>query len=629
MCSECRYFMLLLLLLVLSCSPYTKMKRIMSGEVGLGMYVPEDNLEQENEPDIQIDSIRSTLADGPTIMNAIRDSETGEMVATDVISASKVVARFRNVAERLGFVTISFDIVVPAGMSDSRWQLKVCPYMSMASDTIALDPIYITGSAYRAGQLRGYERYQAFLASIITDSSAFIRLSQLEMFLERHFPDTYAMKNDTTFISEPLAENLFGVTQKEALLHYTRHLKWRMNERRKSRKERMYEKLVRDPIRHEGIRLDTVIVDSSGDFIYRYEHGFASRPRLKKVGIILRGSLYENGSCMAELPFPDDLTFYISSLSSLADDRTKYRVIVKERRVYDNTKAFLDFASGSAVIDTTLGDNASEIRRLRRCIDDMTSMEEFALDSLVITASCSPEGTFRFNKRLSEARSSAVLEYFGDYVPAQWKDSMRTSSCPENWKQLSVLVANDMLIDNKSKEEILALISRMDDPDEAEREMSRMKEYRYMREKLYPQLRSVGFDFYMHRIGMVKDTVHTTEVDEEYMEGLAALKDLDYPKAVAILRGYRDYNSALALMASDYTWSAWDILQELSDDNAKVCYLKAVVMARLEQLDEAMKYYEMCIGYDPYMEFRANLDPEMHVLVERRKTLLNFNSYED
>lgn len=583
------------------------------------MYVPDDGPEPEEEEPVQIDSIRSTLADGPTIMNAIRDSETGEMVATDIICASKVVARFRNVAERQGVVTINFDIVVPAGMSDSRWRIKMYPYMKMMEDTLALEPIYITGSAYRAGQMRGYQRYQAFLASIITDSSAFVRMDQLEKFLERHFPDTYAMKNDTTFISEPLAENLFGVTQKDALLHYTRHLKWKLNERRKSRSGRMYEKYVKDPIRYEGIRLDTVIMDSSGDFIYRYEHRFVCIPRLRKVEIILRGSLYEDGDLVARLPFPDDLTFYISSLSSLTEDRTRYRMIVKERRVYDNTKALLDFAAGSAVIDTTLGDNASEIRRLRRCIDDMKSMEEFALDSLVITASCSPEGSYLFNERLSEARSAAVLEYFGDYVPVQWKDSMRTSSCPENWKQLSVLVANDMHIDKKAKEELLGLISGMEDPDKTEKEMSRMKEYRYMREKLYPQLRSVGFDFHMHRIGMVKDTVHTTEIDEEYMEGLAALKDLDYQKAVSILRPYRDYNAALALMAADYTYSSWDILQELPDDDAKVCYLKAVVLARLDQIDEALKYYEMCIGYDPYMEHRANLDPEMHVLLEKRK----------
>ena len=80
--------------------------------------VPDEKpLEDLEDREIKIDSIRSDLSDGPVIMNAIRDSETGEMVATDIISASKVVARFRNVAERAGYVTIGFDVSVPAEMA--------------------------------------------------------------------------------------------------------------------------------------------------------------------------------------------------------------------------------------------------------------------------------------------------------------------------------------------------------------------------------------------------------------------------------------------------------------------------------------------------------------------------------
>lgn len=620
MCSDFKYLSLVFLLLAVSCSPYLKMKRIMSGEVGIGMYVPEDEPEEDECEEITIDSIRSTLAEGPVIMNAIRDTETGEMVATDVINASRVVARFRNVAERLGRVTIGFDIVVPSAMSDSRWQIKMHPVMHIAGDTLSLEPVYITGSAYRARQLRGYERYRAFLASIITDTTAFIRIHQLEMFLERHFPETYRMKNDPTLIPEPLAENLFGVTQRQALEHYTRHLKVKWNERRKSRKDRMYGRYVKDPIRYDGVRLDTILMDTDGDFIYRYEHSFRSRPKLRKVDVILRGSMYEDGECIARLPFPDSLTFYISSLSALADDRPKYRMLVLERTVYDNTKAFIDFEQGSAAIDTAIGDNASELRRLRRCIDDMRTMDEFALDSLVIMASCSPEGAYDLNRRLSEARSRAVLDYFRDFVPEEWKESMKYSICPENWKYLALLVANDTVIDRKESRRIADMIARMENPDKTEREMSRMKGYRYMREKLYPRLRTVSFDFYMHRIGMVKDTVHTTEIDEEYMSGLAALKELDYKQAVSILRPYRDYNSALAFLAADYTHSAWDVLQGLSDDS-RVCYLKAVALSRLGQVDEALKYFELCVKYDPYMEYRANLDPEMHAIVERRKTI--------
>ena len=74
--------------------------------------VPDEKpLDDGIDKDVKIDSIRSDLSDGPIIMNAIRDSETGEMVATDVINASTVVARFRNVAERGGYVSDRKSVV--------------------------------------------------------------------------------------------------------------------------------------------------------------------------------------------------------------------------------------------------------------------------------------------------------------------------------------------------------------------------------------------------------------------------------------------------------------------------------------------------------------------------------------
>ena len=247
----------------------------------------EKPLEDDEENDVVIDSIRGALSDGPIIMNAIKDTETGEMVATDVINASKVVARFRNVAERAGYVSISFDVTVPSAMSDSEWQLKIQPLMGIQNDTVLLDAIYITGLKYRAEQLRGYERYRSFLASIITDSTDFVRIGQLEVFLERHYPETYAMKCDTSFVPAPEAENLFGVTQRDALVHYSKHLKWKRNERRKEKRKAMFEKYVRDPIVSEGVRLDTVLISSDGDFVYRYVHTFRSRPHLRKVTVSL------------------------------------------------------------------------------------------------------------------------------------------------------------------------------------------------------------------------------------------------------------------------------------------------------------------------------------------------------
>lgn len=618
MCSDLKFpAVVLAVALVFSCGPYRKMQRIRSGNVEIGLSVPEDKIPEAQEDEVVIDSIRGSLSDGPIIMNAIRDSETGEMVATDVIRASKVTARFRNVAERGGFVSIGFDVTVPEALSSSQWQLKISPLMRIQEDTVTLDPVYITGRGYRDMQMRGYQRYRAFLASIITDTTDLVRMKQLEIFIERYFPDTYSMKTDSSLVSEPQAANLFGVTQRDALTHYTWHWKVKRNEWKKRNKDRMFRKYVKDPIVKEGIRLDTVLV-SDGAFLYRYVHTFRSRPGLRKVMLTLDGKLYERGECVAELPFPDELTFYISSLSTLADMRPKYRMLILERAVYDNTKALIDFAQGSSRVDTLLGDNASELRRVRRCIEDVVSREEFILDSLVITASCSPEGSYELNRRLSASRSEAVRKYIGQYVPPEWKDSLRAAALPENWEQFRLLVKHDTVMSAAAVSRVLDMTDDLRRPDAVERSLSRMPQYRYMREKIYPKLRSVRFDFFLHRAGMVKDTVHTTELDTVYMEGLQALKDLDYKRAVTLLRPYDDYNSALAFMSAGYNHSALDVMGRLGSGDPRVCYLMALVLSRLEQYAEAMKYFELCLALDPYMEHRANLDPEMAVLVRQR-----------
>lgn len=626
MCSELRIFMLLLAMISASCGPYRRVEDIRNGNVAMALSVADEVEEEEPVKDeVVIDSIKSTLSDGPLIMKAIKDTETGEMVATDVIRASKVVARFRNVAERAGYVSICFDVTVPQEMASSKWQLKIFPFMRMQNDRYALEPVYITGEQYRKQQLRGYERYRLFLSSIITDPEDFVRIGQLEIFLQRHFPDTYAMKTDSTYISDPVAENLFGVTQREAFEHYRRNLRWRMNERRKERKDEMFSRYVKDPIPSDGVRLDTVLLMADGDFVYRYTHTFRSRPRLKKVMVSLEGKLYEDGDCIVDLPFPDELTFYISSLSSLTEDLQKYKMFIRQRTVHDHTKALIDFEHGSSEIDTALGDNASELRRVRECIDDVLAREEYALDSLVIVASCSPEGSFTLNSKLSAARSESVRRYIGQYVPEHWKDSLKTSALPENWDHLLLLVENDTVLSRDVRRTITARVREMKGgPDEVEAWMSGLPEYKYLREKVYPKLRNVRFDFHLHRVGMVQDTVVTTELDTMYMNGLQALKELDYRKAVTLLRPYDDYNSALAFVCADYNHSALDVLDRLDLNDPRVCYLKAMVLARLGQYEEALKYFNLAVAHAPSMEHRANLDPEMYEIVKLKEK----NAYE-
>ena len=432
MCSDFRIVLAILLVVLSSCSSYKKIHKVTEGELGLEISMHDETESEDTSSSAIHGSIRCDVSDGPMIMNAVRDSESGEMVAVDVISASKVVARFRNVAERNGVVTISFDIHIPSVLADSRWQLKLYPYLYDGDDVTELESLYVTGSGYRERQLKGYERYHRFMSSILTDSTDLIQTGQLEIFLQRNFPETFSMKSDSSSVPDFWAEGVFGATQEEASGHYVRRIRRYLNERRKAQTEDRFMRYVPDPIVTEGVMLDTVLTSVHGDFIYRYTHSFDCRAGLKKVRLAMTGDIYEDGTIICSFPFTDDLTFYISSLASMAD------------------------------------------------------------------------------------------------------------------------------------------------------------------------------------------TTSIAEQDTLYMEGLRALKELDYRTAVTILGPYQDYNAALAFVASDMDYPALKILRNLDDTDARICYLKALVFSRMGEDEEAVRYFELSVANDSRMEFRANLDPEMSRILDYR-----------
>ena len=253
-----------------ACSTQKKLERLKAGEgasAQLSLGRQESFVPQIKNEKVSRDTLKIKDEDGTEIliMKAVKDEETGEMVATDVLDAAMVTARFRNIAERKGKVDLVFQVIVPASMRDSRWQLRFYPDMYVLEDSIRLEPVIITGDAYRKAQLKGYEHYEKFLSKIVDDSTAFINVRQLEIFLKRHIPELYSYKSDSTFVSEEQFLSAYGVSQRQAIEHYTNKFAKNMNERRKARKDKMYAKYVKAPIVTDGIRLDTVMVNSHGD----------------------------------------------------------------------------------------------------------------------------------------------------------------------------------------------------------------------------------------------------------------------------------------------------------------------------------------------------------------------------
>ena len=640
-----RFYYLLIIatlsLVIAGCSAQRKIRTLQSGTVRPSLTLAR---EQDYIPDIRKDMVaqRDTfiVKDGDRevlIMKAVKD-EDGEMVAHDVIDAAVVTARFRNVAERNGRVDIEFQVTVPQSMQDSRWQLRFRPQMYILEDTLDLDPVIITGAEYRKAQLRGYQQYERFLSTIVTDPDEFVNWWLLELFIERNIPDLYAFKTDSTYVSDEQFASVYGVTEKEAIEHYTDDLARKANSKRISRREKMYRKYVKVPIVSEGLRLDTVIQNGSGDFVYHYVQPIRTRPKLRKVDVVLSGDIYEEDRKIYDIPKSDPLTFYISSLSAFVDNREKYLTKVIERRVEENTACYIEFASGSFEVDEMMGNNPSEIARIKDNLRTLMGSDAFVIDSIIVTSSASPEGTISFNDRLSRRRSEGISGYFSAWmnhhqdslerergfsvdeqgnviVEKRREIPMLGRSSGENWRMLDRLVERDTTLTPEQKESYCNL-STHQDLDAREKAMQSRDYYRHLREKLYPRLRTVRFDFHLHRKGMVKDTVHTTVLDTAYMNGVQAIRDRDYERALTALRPYNDYNTAIAYLCMDYNASAMQILEGL-DRTAQVNYMLAVLYSRRGDEQKAVECYVRSCSQDSSYIHRGNLDPEIAVLIRR------------
>ena len=301
-----------------SCSAPGKIQTVkeqqMKASIGIPEYEMRRSARQDSTNTSGFQKQEISLTDGSILMRAEAD-ENGEMVARDRIIPSVVVARFRNIAERGGKVNIEFEIRVPEGMLDEMWQLRFYPNL----DGRKLEPVYITGAKYRESQLKGYERYNRFIASIITDSTRFINLKALELFIQRNIPDLYAFKQDSTLVSEAQFTSVFGVTEQEAIDHYTRKLSKRLNARRAARSSAMYRRYVPVPIVSEGIRLDTVI-RADEEFVYLYRESLPARDGKKKAKLSVSGKIFELNKAIYTIPPTDTLTYYISSLTAFIDN---------------------------------------------------------------------------------------------------------------------------------------------------------------------------------------------------------------------------------------------------------------------------------------------------------------------
>jgi len=645
--------------LVFSCGAPKKIEEIRAQQMRANIALPADRAAAFKQFDTgkpQRDTLFVKDEKGNDLIVMKTTTVDGEVMASEVLQAAVVTARFRNVAERHGKIDLEFDIIVPKKMIDSKWKLRFDPDMFIKNDSIRLDPVYVTGKEYRLTQERGEELFARYLRSIVKDTTVFQWAWQLDLFLERNIPQVFAYANDTslvdvdTFEAVRLAQEKkyrseTGVTVAEATAHYTNWILRHRNDRKIARIGKMRRKYIKDPIVREGIRLDTIIQEVNGDFRYRYVQTVETRPKLRKIDIVLSGDIFEGGKVVYRIPPCEPLTFYVSSVATLLSDEERYLTRIVERKADASTACYIAFNVGKSDIDDGLGNNATEMTRIKRNLRSILMNDTFDLDSISITAYASPEGPEGANGRLSAKRAEAAGHYFNSYVK-HVRDSLRRAAGMklvigddgssgamesayedqgikflsynggENWKMLDYLMDIDTLFNNATKEEYFSLREKLSDRDACEWAFHRKPYYNDMRARLYPYCRVVAFDFHMHRKGMVKDTIHTTVLDSVYMAGVQAIRNRDYESAVALLHDYQDYNCAIAYIALDRDKSAMRILEKMKR-TPNVDYLMAILYSREGDDQNAVQCYLDACAKDRSFVNRGNLDPEISLLIKR------------
>ena len=128
-------------------------------------------------------------------------------------------------------------------------------------------------------------------------------------------------------------------------------------------------------------------------------------------------------------------------------------------------------------------------------------------------------------------------------------------------------------------------------------------------------VRTVKLRCHLRRVGTVKDTIHTTDLDTAYLRGRQLLEKRKYAQALYVLHDYRDRNTAIALLSLGQDREALRILEALPA-TAISEYLRAIACSRLGRKAEGRRHFLEACRRDERMEYRAALDPEIDELLK-------------
>ena len=378
-------------------------------------------------------------------------------------------------------------------------------------------------------------------------------------------------------------------------------------------REAAFNRFVKFPY-PEDVRLDS-LVEGRSTVTYYYSQAVKTDETSKKMLVTLQGQVLAVDDSAYRLPPSDTLSYIVSSMLSFVDTIPRYRIKVVDKFVTVEDRNYIQFFVGDTRVVDTLGDNRRQLDKITGLMRQIVEQQEFWVDTITLTAASSPEGAYAFNDRLSQGRAAALKRYLVRRYGRSIDTMLTVRWVAEDWQELTNRIRTDREV--VSRDAILELIVAEKNPDRREQAIRQRfpKEYAYIRSVIYPQLRAVNFRYNLRRKGMVKDTIHTTELDTTYARGVELLQKRKYAKALYILNDYNDRNTVVAHLSLDHNERAMELLAAMPEDAATE-YLRAIACSRLGRKEEGRRHFLEACRLDERMEYRGNLDPEIAELLK-------------
>lgn len=379
-------------------------------------------------------------------------------------------------------------------------------------------------------------------------------------------------------------------------------------------REAAFNRFVKFPY-PEDVRLDS-LVEGRSTVTYYYSQAVKTHETSKEMLVTLQGQVLAVDDSAYRLPPSDTLSYVVSSMLSFVDTVPRYRIKVIDKFVTVEDRNYIQFFVGDTRVVDTLGDNRRQLDKITGLMRQIVEQQEFYVDTITLTAASSPEGAYAFNDRLSQGRAAALKRYLVRRYGRSIDTMLTVRWVAEDWAELTTRIRTDREIVNRDA--ILELIAEEKNPDRREQAIRQQfsKEYAYIRSVIYPQLRAVNFRYNLRRKGMVKDTIHTTELDTAYARGVELLRKRKYAKALYILNDYNDRNTVVAHLSLDHNERAMELLATMPKD-AVTEYLRAIACSRLGRKAEGREHFLEACRLDGRMEYRGNLDPEIAELLKQ------------